>query len=96
MTIQKAPDQDLIWRLKANFGPSTPAVFQTDTIIALGLQVLFALSMLPSAPANLIMTINGQTQTQGLDYTVAGAVVTWLNTEFLMGTGDEVIFNYEV
>lgn len=77
-------------------GPPGAGAFQTDLTIASAGQTSFPLSMIPSNPANMRMSVNGQIATQGLDYTIAFAVVTWLNTDYVMSAGDEVLFYYEV
>ena len=72
-----------------------PAPFQTDIYIATNGQTVFPLSMLPAAPVNLVFSVNGQVATPGLDYTEALGVVTWLNTDFMLQFGDEVVAYYE-
>lgn len=95
MALLIAPDQDLVWRQKVQLTPMALAL-QTDLFFAAALQVVFVLSLLPADPPNMVMSVNGQVQTQVLDYTIAGAVLTWLDTDFVLDAGDEVIFFYEV
>lgn len=76
--------------------PPGTVTFQTDTFIAGALQVLFFLTMIPLSPADMRMSVNGQIETQGLDYTIAGQVVAWISSDFGLSAGDQVIFYYEV
>ncbi len=97
------------WNEGQGTGPTVPALpipppipggggapFQTDVVIAGAGQTNFPLSMLPFESQNVRMSVNGQLATPGIDYTCVLNVVTWLNTDYSMSAGDEVVFFYEV
>ena len=51
-------------------------------------QTVFALSALPENINSSKLYINGARQQFGIDYTIAGTVLTWLNTSFTLRTSD--------
>lgn len=68
---------------------------QTDTIaVSSNGQVFFSLTKTPVDSADVKMTVNGQNQTNGVDYTVIGQSVTWQNASFTLEIDDEVAFTY--
>lgn len=66
-----------------------------DTLsITVNGQTVFALSTIPENVNISILTVNGQKQTYGVDYTIAGTVLTWLNTSFTLSTSDRMEIYY--
>jgi len=56
---------------------------------------IFNLSDLPYSDDSLLLTLNGQKRQNGIDYTLAGSTVTWLNPSGLtLGPPDVIIANY--
>ena len=74
---------------------SVGGVSTVDNIVAIGAQILFNLSATPAQPTAVLMSVNGQLQTYTADYTVAGAVLTFLATDFSLQTGDSVTVVYQ-
>ena len=69
----------------------TPA---TQIPITFNGQTSLALSSIPVDSDSIELKINGVVATLGLDYTVIGAAITWLNREFILETSDEVYVKY--
>lgn len=57
-------------------------------------ETAFTLSATPSAPPELVW-INGVLYELGLDYTVSGTTLTWLNISFSLGPPDLVEVYYQ-
>lgn len=58
-------------------------------------QTVFPLQKTPTDPAAILLSVNGALQTYGEDFTVTGATLTWLNTNFALSAGDSLIAVYE-
>lgn len=58
-------------------------------------QVTFILSSAPIDPLSLTMRVNGTAYDNGVDYSVSGVTVTWLNLDFTMETTDKVHLRYQ-
>lgn len=68
---------------------------QTDIVaVSTNGQVFFSLTQTPADLADVKMSVNGQPQTYGVDFTVAGQSVTWQNASFTLEIGDTVEFTY--
>jgi hypothetical protein len=77
--------------------PDTTGSFQTDTLtVAVNGQTAIPLSTIPIDNADVILIVNGVIYLQGLDYTIAFAVVTWTNAQFVLTIGDEIQVYYQV
>jgi hypothetical protein len=78
-----------------NGGGPGGASFQIDTFDAAALQTVFNLSVPPAVSSEVLVWVNGVLYEIGVDYTVLGAVVTWLNTLFTLGAPDVVEAYYQ-
>ncbi len=67
---------------------------QNEQFVAALNQTVFNLASAPTSA--VLMTVNGVAYEDVVDFTVAGNVVTWLNTDFHMAAGDAVQFFYLV
>ena len=56
-------------------------------------QTVFTLSETPADSLSLVFTINGNTQIQGVHYTLVAKTITWLNS-FLLAPGDQLLAHY--
>ena len=66
-----------------------------DEVVPTAAQVTFILSSAPSDPLSLTMRVNGVAYDLGIDYTISGVTVTWLNTLFVLQTTDKVHLRYQ-
>jgi len=58
-------------------------------------QVTFILSQAPVDPNSIVLDVNGTAyEGGGIDYTVSGVTVTWLNTQFALDIGDRIVVRY--
>lgn len=59
-------------------------------------QVSFVLSQAPTDPTSLFFVVNGVDYDDVSDFTVSGATVTWLDTDFSFRAGtDKVLIRYQ-
>lgn len=66
--------------------------WQKDTFASLAAQVTFILAQPPSDANSLELDVNGVTyEGGGVDYSISGQTITWLNTAFIMSLGDSVV-----
>lgn len=70
-------------------GGGSPLQAPNQSVLVNG-QVAFVLPALPSG--DVAMFVNGVQYRQGVDYTVVGVNVTWLNVPFALVTTDAVTF----
>ena len=70
-------------------------VWSEDEFIPTAAQVTFILSFAPNDPLSLTMRVNGVAYDLGIDYTISGVTVTWLNLDFVMATFDKVHLRYQ-
>jgi hypothetical protein len=68
---------------------------QTDQYTAMALQTVFALTRVPADSADVVMHINGQRQRNGIDFTVIGTTITWLDVQFTLSGGDAVQLDFD-
>lgn len=68
--------------------------FEDESTPTIG-QVTFILSTAPTDALSLTMRVNGAAYDNGIDYTVSGVTVTWLNLDFTMETTDKVHLRYQ-
>ncbi len=57
-------------------------------------QTDFALSHTPTIGIIPLLTIGGQTQEYGTDYTITDTTLTWLNNDFQLSITDRIIIYY--
>lgn len=57
-------------------------------------QVSFILSVAPTDPKTISLSVNGVVADEGTDYTVSGVTITWLDVEYTMETTDLVSVRY--
>jgi hypothetical protein len=69
-------------------GPPGSTTFVIDVFSPTLGQTAFTLSATPSAPTTSLVWINGVLYEEGLDYTVSGTTLTWLNIAFSLGPPD--------
>lgn len=58
-------------------------------------QVTFILSAAPLDPNSFSLHINGVVYDDGLDFTVSGTTLTWLNTPFSLDATDKLLARYQ-
>lgn len=61
-----------------------------DTFAPTSGQVTFILSQGPTDTGSFQLFVNGVEQSEGVDYTVSGTNLTWLNSCFVLEPGDTV------
>lgn len=84
------------WGL-TNLGPPvspTGVTAEKDIFSPTDGQTIFTLSHVPTQPNSMNFTVNGQGQTPGLDYTLVGNTLTFLNSSFVMEAGWTVVATY--
>lgn len=69
--------------------------FVLDQFVVTPAQTVFALSLAPTAPTEVLFWVNGVLYRTGVDYVVVGAVLTWGNVLFALGTPDTAEAYYE-
>lgn len=69
-------------------------IWTKDEFIPTTGQVTFVLSQTPSDLASLEVAVNGVEYDDGVDYTISGATITWLDP-FTLKTKDKMIVQYE-
>lgn len=57
-------------------------------------QVSFILTVAPTDPKTLTLTVNGVVADEGTDYTVSGVTITWFDVPYVMQTTDQVMVRY--
>ena len=57
-------------------------------------QVTFILSSAPTDSQTLTFAVNGVLADEGVDYSVSGVTITWLNALYTMETTDLVVVRY--
>jgi len=65
-------------------------------VVAMEGQTEFTLVDTPVDPTDVTLVMNGQVYLGGVDYTVVGNVVTWLNTDFALNAGDRLRIDFDV
>ena len=69
--------------------------WQKDSFTSLPGQVTFILSQAPTDANSIVLDVNGAAyEGGGIDYTVSGTTVTWLNTPFALELGDRIVIRY--
>jgi hypothetical protein len=71
-------------------------VLHTENFVAAALQTLFNLAFAPSVPSSTLLFVDGVQYRYGVDFTVVGTAVTWLDTPFTLGLGNTVSIFYGV
>jgi hypothetical protein len=95
---------DLKWKVRYSDGSlktfslnvtgAGASVLETEEIFsASNGQTAFVLA-LASAGGVSFFSVNGILYAEGTDYTVSGSSVTWLDTDFTLEAGDEIIIKY--
>ena len=74
-------------------GGTGPSVAEETLNIVTNGDTLFTLSNSVTRVRRL--SVNGQSQVNGIDFTVSGTTLTWISTDFDLETSDELIINYE-
>lgn len=72
-------------------GGGAPLITENQPVVVNG-QTIFALGAIPAGAT--IMFVNGVQYRQGIDYTVAGLTVTWLDIPFVLNTNMTITFAY--
>ena len=62
--------------------------------VSLNGQTVFALTEVSNNPARSELHVNGNLQEYGIDYTISGSMLTWLDNDFTLTIGDKLIINY--
>lgn len=57
-------------------------------------QVLFTLLQAPSPSVQTLVSVGGQVQEYGVDYTISGTTLTWLNSDFQLSITDRIIIYF--
>ena len=81
--------------LPISAGASAADHHQTDQFTATALQTAFVLSKVPADPVDVVMHVNGQRQRNGVDFSIVGTTVTWLDVQFTLSGGDAVQLDYD-
>jgi len=76
-------------------GTSGGGNFNLDSFAPILGQTLFALTAVPSVPTEVLVYVNGVLYRIGVDYTVLGTALTWLNVLFGLGPPDVLEVYYE-
>ena len=71
-------------------------VEQVDYFVALAGQTVFVLSQAPADPADVEMHVNGIMYEQADEWSILGQTVTWNDSAFVLGAGDEVEIRYAI
>lgn len=69
---------------------------ETEVFVATLNQTSFALSSTPVDVNDVSVVVNGAAQTPGADFSVSGTTLTWLDTNFQLDAGDQVVVSYNV
>lgn len=67
---------------------------QKDTFVPIAAQTIFTLSFTPGGMSTFLLTLNGLEQEEGINYTVSGTTLTWLNFPFVLAVTDLLIIHY--
>lgn len=71
------------------------AIYVTEQVFTPTLaQTSFTLNYPITPSSYYILTLNGLLQQEGVDYTVSGTNLTWLNADFTLSTSDTLIMRY--
>ena len=87
---------DWIWSTGASWirlGSSNGDNMDVLTIASNG-QTVFAISQLPINQNTSKLELNGAKQKYGIDYTIAGTVLTWISPQFTLRTSDTLELYY--
>lgn len=87
---------DALADLEAEGGTPGSGELIVQPFIATAAQTVFTLTSAPTYPANVLFFVNGVSYQIGTDFTVAAVTVTWLNVDFILGTGDAVDIAYQL
>lgn len=68
--------------------------WEEDEFTATGGQTVFALSRAPTDANSFTLTVGPLTYDDTTDYTVAGTVLTWLDTDYALKAGDKLLARY--
>lgn len=79
-----------IWNIVGN-----QATFTIDGFTPTPAQTIFALSQTPVPGGLILVSVNGAIYEQGVSFTVAGTVLTWLNAPFALGVTDRLVARYQ-
>lgn len=71
------------------------AQFQEDEFAAGALQTAFTLSRTFKVGGLSVLFVNGVGFAEGTDYTISGNTLTWLDTDFTLAVGDDIVIKYE-
>jgi len=75
--------------------PDSPGAAQVnETFVPANGQTIFNLANAPTNPSSVAVIVNTGKYLQGTNFTVAGSVVTWLDTPFALDTSDVVEIVY--
>lgn len=98
IAINANPGQSISLVLNLNDGSSSTVIsniiIQETFTVGTNGQVNFILSQVPTQSTSIIMIVNGIKQTQVVDYTISGKLITFLNTDFTLKTTDIIDFYY--
>jgi len=73
--------------------PVPPATTE-DEFTATAAQTVFTLTQPFTTGGLIVLTINGQRFALDTDFTAAGTTLTWLDTPFVLESGDSVVVIY--
>jgi len=80
----------------SQFADSVSAgAFAEDQFTAAALQTVFVTSFAYLAGGLSALFVNGVEYDIGVDYTLVGTTLTWLDTLFTLGVGDKVTIKYQ-
>lgn len=97
ISINANPGQVISLVLNTNDGYNSSLGFVQEILpVNTNGQVAFVLSQTPSSVGSVNMFVNGQQQTQTVDYNISGKNITFLNNGFTLITTDVVDFYYSI
>lgn len=71
------------------------STFYDESFVPTDDQTVFTLSQACVANGLTVLDVNGVVYVEGLHYTVAGTVLTWLNVDFTLKSTDLVTIRYQ-
>ncbi len=74
--------------------PLAVVAFVEDAFVPTGGQTVFNLSVAPQDADSLRVSVNGLIYESGVDYTLAGTTLTWLDALFDLGPTDKLAARY--
>ena len=90
-----AADGFAVWVETTAAGGGGGGPWASQRFVATAAQVSFILGAAPVTTSSIIVAINGiAADGAGVDYTVSGTTLTWLNNEFSLEAGDIVSATY--